>query len=65
MIRESSDTLQSEANEVHPHTEAADQHIDVHRHEWHDEFPRPVRYLWPALMSFWQHDDRLAPVASV
>ena len=54
MIQESPDALQSDATEAHPHAEAAYQHIDVHAHEWQDDAGRPVRYLWPALMSLWQ-----------
>ena len=51
MIQESPDVIESEAIEVYPHAEAADQHVDVHQHEWHDDAARPVRYLWPALMA--------------
>ena len=35
MVRETPNTIQSEANEAHPHPEAADHHIiDVRQDEW-------------------------------
>ena len=55
MIRENPNTIQSEANEAHPHHEAADQHIiDVRQDEWRDDAARPVCYMWPTLMSLWR-----------
>ncbi len=54
MTRESPDAIQSEANEGGFHAVAADQHTDVYQQERHDDPARPVRYLWPALMSLWQ-----------
>jgi hypothetical protein len=55
MIRELPNTIQSEAKAVHPHPEAADEHIiDVSQDEWQDDAARPVCYLWPTLMSLWR-----------
>jgi hypothetical protein len=52
MIRENPNTIQREANEAHPHPEAADQHIiDVRQDERQDDAVRPVSYLWPTLIS--------------
>ena len=54
MIRENPNTIPSEANEAHPHPEAADQNIDVVQDEWQGDAARPLCYLWPTLMSLWR-----------
>jgi hypothetical protein len=57
MIREPPYAIQGEAKEARPDPEAADQAGNISYQEQREVAVRPVRYLWPALMSLWQAGD--------
>jgi hypothetical protein len=54
MTGEPPNTIQSEAREARSDAEAADQVGNISHQKQREDTDRPVRYLWPALMSLWQ-----------
>ena len=58
MIGEPPHTIQGEAKEARSDAEAVDQAGNViHQELRGEDAARPVRYLWPALMSVWRAGD--------
>ena len=57
MTREPPYAILGEAKEARPDAEAADQAGNISHQEQCEDAARPMRYLWPALMSLWQAGD--------
>jgi hypothetical protein len=47
-------TVESEGREAGSDAEAADPVCHINHQKQREDAARPVRYLWPALMSLWQ-----------